>query len=434
MKHELDGIRVSLIDKNGTPVAEYANPYEAVSTSFHGNFGSRRVVTAFQEVFEVVVEFGHEYESYRSTGVLITVAGHHNDSCSKMQKLSFWIPSKDVHGIHRFTTVLFCGPMHRGVAHSETRLLRFPDVCLDYQTATTSWMMNNSYTANKGCVSVFIERGHLAAEADTPENYQQCRMSRRLYFSRFPSFTYRVVKGGDFRALRSQNGEDYLFEFRCVTRGEVAGLVEAEEEITPSETSNGFAVPKSAPVEREDDRVDEESDGHDSITTEEEPMDVDYDNASELSDRFASTAERQRTPSARIAATYAQRHSFEVASEEEDLYSATPRAVVAPHTAPASVEQELALLSELSQRAHTPPDHGTEEETQHAIVPSTSAAQLPNVNDLAEVTPVPEINMEPGTEQAAEETDIEDLQDQLEEIRLRRRIRKALKKQAAGSG
>lgn len=72
-------------------------------------------------------------------------------------------------------------------------------VAANPDTATTNWVTEEYYCANKGCIAVFVERGKVVKESRSKAK---------------PRIT--PIRYNEFLALNSPNANPYVFEFRNV--------------------------------------------------------------------------------------------------------------------------------------------------------------------------------------------------------------------------
>lgn len=408
---------------------EYENPAQRTSVRFHGHFGSRRIGGEPDQHFRVVIVFGPEYETYRSRGTLITIAGTTHEADDDARVHSIWIDNSEIHAEHHFANVTLSVP-NASNARSTQHPLTFPPIDPDWQTATTEWMDTGVHIANPGCVSVCIERGELDADLDSPENYALATtLSTGNSQLQGANTTYRLVRSEWFDALRSENGEVYLFEYRCVDPQEVNGGEVADEEITWSQDCNGFVVPNS--------RIsDAASSGHEDSTDEEYLIDIDTGDETASSDGGAYAAvqrsKRQKRASPRPARKCRQvgQGNILVHSDSEDeTYPATPAART-PRTTPRRSSNIQKTPSAPKKRTRACYD-ADDEEVPLVNDPTVASDPPPTFRlDRSTGASASGDNLAISACQTGRDDDIEDLEDRLELIRMEKeevRIRMQLR-------
>lgn len=82
----------------------------------------------------------------------------------------------------------------------------------EHAKATTGWITQDEYCANKECVAVFVERGNLISKNGTTSKRGVASKVQRN--NKAAQQQPMAIKLEDFLPLASHNSNPYIFEFR----------------------------------------------------------------------------------------------------------------------------------------------------------------------------------------------------------------------------
>ncbi|KAK3704074.1 hypothetical protein LTR37_014049 [Vermiconidia calcicola] len=212
MRH-VDGIGVNIASFKAEPRAEYHNPHEKRHGKFEGGFASRLIASAVGRQFMVQLEVAPEFHLLRSEGIIIIISiGDRTRLLTYAENAQcFWIPAQRFEKRRKYSIDRFKVWQNAESAHPTQQVpLYFPRPASDGESASADWMMKDEdFTANEGCISVYVarsslnnERGSVDGTTDPPEAWRHLNLERS---------TPEVIHG---HWANPTEASDYIFEFR----------------------------------------------------------------------------------------------------------------------------------------------------------------------------------------------------------------------------
>ncbi|KAK4548192.1 hypothetical protein LTR36_010061 [Oleoguttula mirabilis] len=218
MRHK-HGIEVTLQDTAGSQVTEYANTYATGLHKYNGKVGSRLISVKPGKTFQVCITIGEDFKIYKAKGVKIVIVAIRSDAASgKLVRRSqaWWVGVDGSEPEAEYVLEYFTNGEDI-TAKNQRVAFAMPQPADDYATATADWVVQEQYSANNGCIAVFVERGTVDEEKMREEfsPLDTRQVLRHKLGSPLPICLHW------FYPLRSENSDPYVFEFRNMRKDDL---------------------------------------------------------------------------------------------------------------------------------------------------------------------------------------------------------------------
>ncbi|KAK5122816.1 hypothetical protein LTR85_003731 [Meristemomyces frigidus] len=214
MKH-IHGVEVTLHAANGSQITEHANTYAKGLAKYSGRVSSRLMSEKPGKPFRVCIAIGENFKIYKAEGVKIVIVVVRQDAASRKvvrRSQAWWLEVNGKKPAAEY--VLDCFTNGEDIKAVNQRVaFAMPQPADDFATATAEWVVQEFYTANEGCISVFVERGVLDL---TKMKEEFSPLDTRQVLRHKPGSPLPICLHW-FYPLRSENSNPYVFEFRNIS-------------------------------------------------------------------------------------------------------------------------------------------------------------------------------------------------------------------------
>ncbi|KAK5122814.1 hypothetical protein LTR85_003729 [Meristemomyces frigidus] len=236
-----NGIEVTLLDAKQSVLTEHYNPLSQRSEDFEGELASVLVSADDKQPVALSLTIPEQFDLEGAEDVKVVIAcGHDQQNGHSLKNVQVHsIDKANVVGTHIFDCFKLWD-ISTGASQGGARLekLTLPDAvglneAIEAVNMPTSYQ--NTYIANKGCIAVFVVRGHLEAPLPVLRYpYRSVLSATEPPIAQWAEDTGmpKCIRWQWFEPLQNEHGLPYVFEFRHMGQTEI-DLVQSDTATPP---------------------------------------------------------------------------------------------------------------------------------------------------------------------------------------------------------
>ncbi|EME47714.1 hypothetical protein DOTSEDRAFT_32103 [Dothistroma septosporum NZE10] len=200
---------------NGKTNKTFDHPHIARLPGLSSCFLSRSIRRPAGQPCQLTVTLSPAFKPQQATGIRVTIAiGHRQQDPSDFSNVqSWWIATSELREAHTFEHMQRWNEEDSEVGPVQLQVPKF-DWLAEEHSKEVMWQETG--IANKGCIAVFMQRGHLSDESAEENSFQPTFPPVSSYHS--VESGPRVIRPGWFVPLPGFHGRPTIFELRNLFR------------------------------------------------------------------------------------------------------------------------------------------------------------------------------------------------------------------------